>query len=138
MTPDTIYTGDNVAALKTFPDTCIDLVVTSPPYDNLRTYGGHTWDFEGVARELTRVLKPGGVIVWVVADAMGENYMLGRLSEAMPEEVPSFERWDREWNKPNAWKDPEKLTSEARTMVSQLKVHVERLEGELRGAMVEV
>ena len=69
MTPDTIYTGDNVATLKTFPDACIDLVVTSPPYDNLRTYGGHTWDFEGVSRELTRVLKPGGVIVWVVADA---------------------------------------------------------------------
>ena len=69
MTPDTIYTGDNVATLKTFPDTCIDLVVTSPPYDNLRAYGGHTWDFEGVSRELTRVLKPGGVIVWVVADA---------------------------------------------------------------------
>ena len=69
MIPDTIYTGDNVATLKTFPDACIDLVVTSPPYDNLRTYGGHTWDFEGVARELTRVLKPGGVIVWVVADA---------------------------------------------------------------------
>jgi len=65
----TIFAGDNVATLKTFPDACIDLVVTSPPYDNLRTYGGHTWDFEGVARELTRVLKPGGVIVWVVADA---------------------------------------------------------------------
>jgi hypothetical protein len=72
----------------------------------------------------------------VPADAMGEDYMLGRLSEAMPEEVPSFERWDREWNKPNAWKDPGKLTSEARAMVKQLKVHVERLEGELRGAMV--
>jgi DNA modification methylase len=52
-----------------FPSECIDLVVTSPPYDDLRTYGGHSWDFEGVARELTRVLKPGGVIVWVVADA---------------------------------------------------------------------
>lgn len=64
-----IFTGDNVAVLKTWPDACIDLVVTSPPYDNLRTYGGHTWDFAGVARELTRVLKPGGVIVWVVADA---------------------------------------------------------------------
>lgn len=63
-----IFTGDNVAVLSTWPDACIDLVVTSPPYDNLRTYGGHTWDFEGVARELTRVLKPGGVIVWVVAD----------------------------------------------------------------------
>ena len=70
MTPNTIYTGDNVATLKTFSDACVDLVVTSPPYDNLRTYGGYnTWDFEGVARELTRVLKPGGVIVWVVADA---------------------------------------------------------------------
>ena len=64
-----VFTADNVATLSTFPDACIDLVVTSPPYDNLRTYGGHAWDFEGVARELTRVLKPGGVIVWVVADA---------------------------------------------------------------------
>lgn len=51
------------------PSESVDLVVTSPPYDNLRAYGGHTWDFEGVARELTRVLKHGGVIVWVVADA---------------------------------------------------------------------
>lgn len=64
-----IIPGDNVAVLQTWPDACIDLVVTSPPYDNLRTYGGHSWDFGGVARELTRVLKPGGVIVWVVADA---------------------------------------------------------------------
>jgi len=52
-----------------WPDACIDLVVTSPPYDNLRTYGGHSWDFPSVARELTRILKPGGVIVWVVGDA---------------------------------------------------------------------
>jgi site-specific DNA-methyltransferase (adenine-specific) len=44
-------------------------VVTSPPYDNLRTYGGHTWDFEGVANQLWRVIKPGGVVVWVVNDA---------------------------------------------------------------------
>ena len=65
LSTNEIFTGDNVAVLSTWPDACIDLVVTSPPYDNLRTYGGHTWDFEGVARELTRVLKPGGVIVWV-------------------------------------------------------------------------
>ena len=64
-----IHHGDNVAVLKTFPDACVDLVVTSPPYDNLRTYGGHSWDFESVARQLARVLKPGGVIVWVVNDA---------------------------------------------------------------------
>ena len=69
MTLDQIICGDNVAVLSTLPSECIDLVVTSPPYDDLRTYGGHSWDFAGVARELTRVLKPGGVIVWVVADA---------------------------------------------------------------------
>ena len=66
---DRIICGDNVEVMRTFPDACIDLVVTSPPYDNLRTYGGHTWDFEGVAAQLVRVIKPGGVIVWVVADA---------------------------------------------------------------------
>lgn len=65
----TIYHGDNVAVMQTMESESIDLVVTSPPYDNLRTYGGHTWDFEGVADELTRLLKPGGVIVWVVNDA---------------------------------------------------------------------
>lgn len=66
---DQIICGDNVETMQTFPDDCIDLVVTSPPYDNLRTYGGHEWDFEGVAQQLWRVIKPGGVVVWVVADA---------------------------------------------------------------------
>jgi site-specific DNA-methyltransferase (adenine-specific) len=55
--------------LATLPDDCIDLAVTSPPYDNLRTYNGYTFDFEPIARELYRVTKPGGVVVWVVADA---------------------------------------------------------------------
>jgi len=55
--------------LKTFNDECIDLTVTSPPYDNLRTYKGHTWDFESLAKELFRVTKQGGVVVWVVGDA---------------------------------------------------------------------
>lgn len=64
-----IVCGDNVATMATFPDASIDLVVTSPPYDNLRTYGGHSWNFEGVANQLWRVIKPGGVVVWVVADA---------------------------------------------------------------------
>jgi DNA modification methylase len=66
----TLYNGDNVQVMKDcIADASIDLVVTSPPYDNLRTYGGHSWDFEGVAQQLWRVIKPGGVVVWVVADA---------------------------------------------------------------------
>lgn len=66
---DSIIHGDNCDVLGQLPRNCIDLVVTSPPYDDLRKYGGHSWDFYGVAWQLCRVLKPGGVIVWVVADA---------------------------------------------------------------------
>jgi DNA modification methylase len=64
-----IICGDNVATMQQMESESIDLVVTSPPYDNLRTYGGHSWDFEGVAKQLWRIIKPGGVVVWVVADA---------------------------------------------------------------------
>jgi site-specific DNA-methyltransferase (adenine-specific) len=65
MELDKIICGHNAG----FPDACIDLTVTSPPYDNLRTYNGYNFDFEGVAQQLYRVAKPGGVIVWVVGDA---------------------------------------------------------------------
>jgi len=51
------------------PGGFIDLVVTSPPYDNLRKYNGYSFDFEAIAKELFRVVKVGGVVVWVVADA---------------------------------------------------------------------
>ena len=47
----------------------VDLTVTSPPYDGLRTYNGYCFDFENIARELYRVTKQGGVVVWVVGDA---------------------------------------------------------------------
>lgn len=65
---DQIICGDNCEVMRQLPSESIDLVVTSPPYDDLRTYGGHSWDFYGVAWNLKRLLKPGGVIVWVVAD----------------------------------------------------------------------
>ena len=50
-------------------DNFIDLTVTSPPYDNLRTYNGYSFDFESIAKELYRVTKEGGVLVWIVSDA---------------------------------------------------------------------
>lgn len=64
-----IYCGHNVDMMAAMPDGCVDLTVTSPPYDNLRTYQGYNFDFEGVARELYRITRQGGVVVWVVADA---------------------------------------------------------------------
>ena len=65
---------DCVEGMKLLPNECIDLTVTSPPYDNLRTYDGNIeqWSFEKfqeIAKELYRVTKQGGVVVWVVGDA---------------------------------------------------------------------
>lgn len=69
MEYDYIECADNLKFMSQLPDCCIDLTVTSPPYDNLRTYNGFSWDFEGVARELYRITKDGGVVVWIVNDA---------------------------------------------------------------------
>lgn len=68
-----IYCGDSAEVLKTFDDNSIDCIVTSPPYDSLRKYNGvgDTWNhnkFMEIADECKRVLKEGGVIVWVVND----------------------------------------------------------------------
>lgn len=65
--------GDCLEKMKDIPNETIDLVVTSPPYDNLRTYDSTIeWNFEifkKISLELFRVVKRGGVIVWIVGDA---------------------------------------------------------------------
>ncbi len=55
-----LYNMDCLDGLKQLSDNSIDLVVTSPPYDNLRTYNGFTFDFKDIAKELYRVMKIGG------------------------------------------------------------------------------
>jgi DNA modification methylase len=68
-----IFNGDCLDIMPTLADKSIDLTVTSPPYDNLRTYNGSLeWSFgifQAIAKELFRVTKDGGVVVWVVGDA---------------------------------------------------------------------
>jgi DNA modification methylase len=64
-----IIAGDCVKEMKKLSESSIDLAITSPPYDNLRNYKGFNFNFEDIARELYRVTKDGGVVVWVVADA---------------------------------------------------------------------
>lgn len=66
--------GDCLERMKEIPDGSVDLTVTSPPYDNLRSYNGnneqwgeHVW--KAVLAELYRITKDGGVVVWVVCDA---------------------------------------------------------------------
>ncbi len=63
-----IICGDAVEVMRTMPPDSVDLVITSPPYDNLRNYNGYSFNLDGMARELFRVMKKGGVVVWVVGD----------------------------------------------------------------------
>jgi DNA modification methylase len=65
-----IWNESNLETMKNMPDNYIDLTVTSPPYDGLRTYNGYSFPFEEIAKELYRVTKQGGVIVWVVGDSV--------------------------------------------------------------------
>jgi site-specific DNA-methyltransferase (adenine-specific) len=65
-----IHVENCLDTLSRMPDSFVDLVVTSPPYDNLRTYNGYSFDFESIATQLFRVVKDGGVVVWVVGDAV--------------------------------------------------------------------
>lgn len=69
MRTNYIKCGDCLELMKELPDESIDLVVTSPPYDDLRIYKGYTFDFKSIANELYRIVKQGGVIVWIVSDA---------------------------------------------------------------------
>ena len=64
-----IYNENCLDTMARMPDGFVDLTVTSPPYDNLRNYNGYSFPFEDIAKELFRITKDGGVVVWVVGDA---------------------------------------------------------------------
>ncbi|MGB6499941.1 MAG: site-specific DNA-methyltransferase [Thermoplasmata archaeon] len=64
-----ITQGDCLELLPNIGDEVVNLVLTSPPYDDLRDYNGFSFNFSSISRELYRVLCPGGCLVWVVADA---------------------------------------------------------------------
>ncbi len=70
MELDQIICGDCLEVMKDMPDNSVDLVVTSPPYDDLREYKGYAFEFKLIAEQLFRVVKHGGVLVWIVGDAI--------------------------------------------------------------------
>ncbi|MBI3195881.1 MAG: site-specific DNA-methyltransferase [Ignavibacteriae bacterium] len=65
---DRIYHMDCVLGLKQLPEQCVDLVVTSPPYDSIRTYNGYHFDLHATGKELWRVMKEGGIVAVVLQD----------------------------------------------------------------------
>jgi len=64
-----IIEGDCLEVMRQFEDGSVDMILTSPPYDNLRTYKGYSFPFESIAKEFFRIIKDGGVVVWIVNDA---------------------------------------------------------------------
>ena len=69
MNINKIYNENCLDTMSRMKENFIDLTVTSPPYDNLRNYNGYSFDFESIAKELYRVTKKGGIVVWIVGDA---------------------------------------------------------------------
>ena len=64
----TLHLQDCIEWMQGVDSDSIDMTLTSPPYDNIRNYEGYSFDFESTAKELYRITKPGGVVIWNVAD----------------------------------------------------------------------
>lgn len=78
-----LYTMDCLNLMKDMESEFVDLTVTSPPYDDLRTYNGYSFDFENIARELFRVTRDGGVVVWVVGDRINGGFSLTSFRQGL-------------------------------------------------------
>lgn len=63
-----IYNENCLQTMLRMDDCVVDLTVTSPPYDKVRSYNGFSFPFRHIAKQLFRVTKEGGVVVWVVGD----------------------------------------------------------------------
>ena len=104
MRVNEIYNENCLDTMARMEDNFIDLTVTSPPYDNLRTYNGYSFDFESIAKELYRVTKKGGVLVWIVGDATVKGSETGTsFRQALFFKECGFNLHDTMiWSKPNA------------------------------------
>lgn len=111
-----IYNCDCLQGLKSLDEGSIDLTVTSPPYDDLRTYDNTcTWNFEifkPIAKELYRVTRDGGVVVWVIGDAAKDGSETGSsFRQALYFQEIGFKLHDTMIYEKNSSTFPARLTS---------------------------
>lgn len=115
---DTIYNEPNLDTMRRMDDESIDLVVTSPPYDDLRKYNGYSFDFDPMPAELYRVLKPGRAIVWVVGDACVDGSETGTsFRQALAFMDAGFKLHDTMIYEKNSSSFPAKRTSKRYTQI---------------------
>lgn len=109
MKTDIIINDDCLKVMKEMPDECIDMVLTSPPYDNLRDYEGYDFNFEGIAKQLYRIIKKGGVVVWVVGDATVNGSETGTsFKQALYFKDLGFNLYDTMIYEKNSFSHPDK------------------------------
>ena len=86
-----LYVGNCIEIMKAMDDNIIDCVITSPPYDSLRDYQGFDFDYNQIIAQLYRVLKTGGVVVWIVGDAVKKgNKTLTSFKHALAFQAAGF------------------------------------------------
>ena len=97
------YNENCLDTMGRMKDNFIDITVTSPPYGTLRKYNGFSFDFESVAKELYRVTKEGGIVVWVVADkCINGGESMDSFKQALYFVECGFRLYDTMiWNKPS-------------------------------------
>ena len=78
-----LHTANCINFMASMPEKYVDLVVTSPPYDNLRNYNGYSFEFEDIAKGLFRVIKEGGVVVWVIGDKINGGRSLTSFRQGL-------------------------------------------------------
>ena len=122
MEINNVYNIDCLQGLKQLDDNSINLTVTSPPYDDLRTYKGTcNWNFEifkPIAQELYRVTKPGGIVVWIVGDAVVNGGETGSsFRQALYFQEIGFKIHDTMIYHKNSSAFPAKITSKRYTQI---------------------
>lgn len=75
--------ADCVKFMQNMPENCVNLTITSSPYDDLRYYKGYLFDFEGIANGLYRITKEGGIVVWVVGDRIDGGKSLTSFKQGL-------------------------------------------------------
>ena len=89
-----IITGECGEVLNSMDEEISDLIITSPPYDNLRNYKGYHFKFEEVANALYRTTKKGGVVVWVVGDRINGGRSLTSFKQGLYFQKIGFQMHD--------------------------------------------
>jgi len=90
-----IYNENCVDTMFRLPANCIDMTLTSPPYDDLRDYNGYSFDVLATAQGLYRAMKSGGVVIWIVNDRTKNGDETGTsFNHALTFKKVGFKLWD--------------------------------------------